>query len=97
MKDETMPDATLKALSALDAMSELWGAEVNLRGMVNNISGMPRLKMIDAIEALALQAFVEGAYRHHCDVKDGKVPGMTYNDSLTGGYAAPADNSDDKR
>lgn len=88
MTDETMPDATLKALSALDAMSELWGAEIGLRAMVNKISGMSRLKMIDAIEALALQAFVEGAYRHHIDVKDGKVPGMTYNGAVSGVPAA---------
>lgn len=50
------------ALAALDALAAIWAAKVGLQEMVNNFQAMPRLKMLEAIEALAKQAYIEGAY-----------------------------------
>jgi len=72
-----------QALAALETMAQLWGVEIRLRQMVSKISAMPRLQMIEAIEALAIQGFIEGAYRHYTDVQDGKVPNMHYTGRIT--------------
>lgn len=51
-----------RALAGLDALAAIWATRIGLQGMVNGIQAMPRLKMLEAIHALAKQAFVEGAY-----------------------------------
>ena len=52
--------ALLKGLSALDALSEAWAAEINLDGMCANLAKAADVPA--AIRAMAVQAYVEGAY-----------------------------------
>lgn len=70
---------TKKALAALDAMAIIWASEIKLHEMISSILGAPPRLLHDKIHSLMLLAFTEGAYRHYCDVRDGKVPKMTYN------------------
>lgn len=77
MPTPNTPDvATQRAIAALDTMAALWAVEIGLRKMVETIALMPQPQRQDAIRALVQQGFVEGAYKHHCDAKDGKIPGL---------------------
>lgn len=52
--------AVAKALSALDAISEIWATEIGLIGMCENLAKANDVPA--AIYAMAVQAWVEGAY-----------------------------------
>ena len=77
MQTPNTPDAaTQRAIAALDTMASLWAVGIGLRDMVEKISVMPQQQRQESIRALVQQGFVEGAYKHHCDAMDGKVPGL---------------------
>lgn len=61
--------AVAKALSALDAMSEAWADEIDLRGMAANLAKAEDVPA--AIYAMAVQAWVDGAYAGRTSHDDG--------------------------
>lgn len=73
-----------RALSALRRMADVWAVEVKLNEVIDNIVSPMRLnpnaptdvregfakRMREQIDAFVLQAFIEGAYRAHCNATD---------------------------
>ena len=68
-------EACKQAMNALDELAEVWAKKVNLPHIANVLTVEPTSSRI---EAMLKQAYIEGAYRHFCAVKDGEVPGMLY-------------------
>lgn len=87
MEDGGLP-AEERALTRLDALADAWAVECDLPSMVKNIVSPMRLnrsapddvrehfigRMESQIDALIRQAYVEGAYRDHCDTADVVLP-----------------------
>lgn len=81
-------DKTDRALTRLEAQADTWAVECNLPGMIKNIVSPMRLnrnapddvrehftgRMESQIDAIIRQAFIEGAYRNHCDTADIQLP-----------------------
>jgi hypothetical protein len=53
---------TEKALAALDTMTEIWAAKVDLRSMVKTMLGVPEQHREDQVMKLVKQAHAEGLY-----------------------------------
>jgi len=57
-----------KALSALQTMAAMWGAEIRLSEAAQRLANyQPEAERAKAIAAFIEQAFIEGAYRHYLD------------------------------
>ncbi|WP_438391137.1 hypothetical protein [Caballeronia sp. DA-9] len=60
-----------KALSALEAMSSIWAAEIRLSEISAGIAALPdEADRAKRIAAMIEQGFIEGAYRHYLDHRD---------------------------
>jgi hypothetical protein len=62
--------ALSEGLSALEAMADIWAAEIRLSEMAQRIADAPAEQRPGTISAMIEQAFIEGAYRHFLDQKD---------------------------
>ena len=62
--------ALSEGLSALEAMADIWSAEIRLSEMAQRIADAPAEQRPGTITAMIEQAFIEGAYRHFLDHKD---------------------------
>jgi hypothetical protein len=62
--------ALSEGLSALEAMADIWAAEIRLSEMAQRIADAPAEQRPCTIAAMIEQAFIEGAYRHFLDHKD---------------------------
>ena len=72
-KDEELID---KAMSALEAMADIWGAEIDLDALSACLASKPDETRKESIKAIVHQSFMEGAYQCFCDAKDGKIPSL---------------------
>lgn len=59
--------ALSKALSALETMAAIWGAEIRLNEVAQKLASTPEAERAKAVAAFIEQAFIEGAYRHYLD------------------------------
>jgi len=63
--------ALSKGLAALEAMADLWAAEIRLSQLAERIGAMTDIQeRAKRIAAMIHLGFVEGAYRHYLDHKD---------------------------
>lgn len=74
-----------KALSALETMAAIWGAEIRISEVAQKLASKPDAERARAIAAFIEQAFIEGAYRHYLDrdpaaCKRGEVRGAEHED-----------------
>lgn len=61
-----------KGLAALEAMAAIWSSEIRLTEIVRPIADVPdAAERARRIAAFVEQGFIEGAYRHYLDHKDG--------------------------
>lgn len=56
-----------KALAALETMASMWGVEIGLRRVSEQLAMKPEAERANDIAAFIEQAFIEGAYRHYLD------------------------------
>lgn len=66
--------ALSKGLAALETMAGLWAAEIRLSEMSVRLAEAAAEQRPARIAAFIEQAFIEGAYRHFLDHRDGKTP-----------------------
>lgn len=58
-----------RGLAALEAMADIWAAEIRLTPMSEKMAAFPESTRAEVIYSMTHQAFIEGAYRHFLDCK----------------------------
>ena len=63
MTERMSNDPCGRAMAVVDAMADAWSDESGVRGYAERIAAADPAKLVDAIEAMMHQSFVEGACR----------------------------------